>query len=81
MIQAITALFQAATAFLRVWPLWKLHQLQTRYEDLEDEIIRLGDVGDPAGKLRIELLHQRKQRLAQSIRTLRSAVSDPDRGA
>lgn len=81
MIHALTALFQAATAFLRVWPLWKLHQLQTRYEELEDEIIDLGNRGDAAGKLRIELLHRRKQRLAESIRALRSANGHPDQGS
>ena len=81
MIKALTELFRAATAFLRVWPLWKIHQMEKRYEELEDEIMRLGNVGDAASKLRIGLLHNRRQRLAESISTLRSADSDPDRGS
>lgn len=80
MIAALTALFQAATAWLKVWPLWKIQTLESKLDALEDEILRLGDRGDPADKLRIELLAKRKARLTESIRSLRSAIGDSDQG-
>ena len=80
MLAALTALFKAATAYLKVWPLLKIHSIENEIQGIDYEILTLGDTGTPAAKLRIELLAKNRQRKAESIRSLRSTIGDPDQG-
>lgn len=73
---ALKAFFQAATVFLRAWPLFQLANLQKQIHEIEDEIFDLGLDGSPSAKLRIEQLAKRKSGIAEQIRALRSTNGD-----
>lgn len=81
MIAAITALFRAAAAFLKVWPLLKIHSLDNEIQAMDNEMLVLADRGDAASKLQLELLAKHRERKAESIRYLRSIIGNSDQGA
>ena len=70
----ITAFLQSVTEFLR-WRVAEISNAQRNEIDLlDDEIIRLAAIGDPASKLRITTLLARRERKL----SLRSGDSDPN---
>ena len=70
------AFLEAATAFLRAWPLFASAKLYKQLDKIDDEIFNLGLGGSPYDKLRIEQLGKRRLRIAEQIRALRPADSD-----
>lgn len=78
MINAVTSFFTAASSLLRMLPIWWQHQIANEIDNIEDEIVRLADSGDPSDKLRIEHLYKRKKRATESLGALRSANDNAD---
>jgi hypothetical protein len=74
----LKAFFQAATAFLKAWPLFQLSKLHKQIHEIEDEIFDLGLDGSPFAKLRIEQLAKRKSGIVEQIRVIRPTNGDPD---
>lgn len=77
-MSAIGAFFQAATAFLKVWPLFYLSKLENQIDEIDREIYMLGFVGSTSSGLRIDKLGEKKQRIVESVRAIRSAIRHPD---
>tara|TARA_R110000803_G_scaffold19510_4_gene50986 strand:+ start:1316 stop:1549 length:234 start_codon:yes stop_codon:yes gene_type:complete len=77
-VGTLKAFFQAATAFLRAWPLFQLSKLHKQIHEIDDEIFSLGLDGSPFSKLRIEQLHKRKRGIVEQIRVIRPTNGDLD---
>ena len=74
-MRAVAAALSAVAAFLRfVYPAKQIRALQKEIEEYEDEIYRLGNLGDGNSKLRMEVVAERKQRADQLLESLRSAL-------
>lgn len=69
----LRALIAALHAFAVVYPVAVRRKISREIEEYEDEIFRLGDAGDPASKLQIERLAERKRRAVELLGSLRSA--------
>lgn len=67
----IRALAAALNVFAAVYPIHVRRQISRDIEEYEDEIFRLGDAGDPASKLQIERLAERKRRATKLLGSLR----------
>jgi hypothetical protein len=79
LLKAAAAALSALAAFLRfVYPTAQVRSIYREVEKYEDEIFRLGDIGDPSSKLRIDLLQKRRERALEQIRDLRSAYNHAD---
>lgn len=74
----IKALLGAVTAFLKVWPLLKLAGLEKEYEEITWEIGKLALDATPANQLRINWLKQKRERISEFIRAVRSAIDYPN---
>lgn len=80
-LSAVTSALSAVAAYYKfVYPMREMRSLQKEIYDYEDEIYLLGDRGNPADKLRIEVIAKRKRDAAEQLRTLRSAYPDSDKG-
>ncbi len=75
-----SALSALASYYKTVFPVREMRSLQKEIYDYEDEIYRLGDRGNPADKLRIEVIATRKRDAAEQLSTLRSAYRNSDQG-
>ena len=80
LVAALPPLAEAATAFLRVYPLRQLMQLENKLDDLEDEIFSFSLSVDPDGTdfLRLETLQKRKLRIVEQISFIRSTIHKAD---
>ena len=73
-----SALSALASYYQTVFPIKEMRSIQKEIYDYEDEIHLLGDRGNPADKLRIEVISKRKRDAAEQLSTLRSSYGDAD---
>lgn len=66
----LNAFLAAITAAAQAYAAWVRWQRETEIDRIEDEISKLASIGDPASKLRMELLAKRKQRKIEQISSL-----------
>ena len=80
LVAALPPLAEAATAFLRFYPLRQLMQLENELDEIEDEIFSVGlsVVPDGADFLRLETLQKRKRRVIEQISFIRSTIHKAD---
>lgn len=81
LFRALLALIHASATFLSViYPAMQRRAVCREIEAYEDEIYRLGIIGDSASKLRIETISRRRERATAELVALRSAANFPDTG-
>lgn len=79
LLRAASAALAAVAAYLRfVYPVKQIREIQKDIEAYEDEIFRLGNIGDGDSKLRLEVVSKRKQRADQLLESLRSSIDHID---
>ena len=81
LLSAVIAALKALTAYCtHVYPTKVQRELTRDIYESEQEIYRLGLVGDAAAKLRIEQIHKSKRRSIELLGALRPADSDTTTG-
>jgi hypothetical protein len=80
LVATLPELVEAATAFLRFYPLRQLAQLENKLDDIEDEIrdIAVSDKPNSPDLLRLGTLAKRKGRVLDQIRFIRSTIHKAD---
>ena len=80
LVAALPAHAEAATTFLRFYPLRQLAQLENKLDEIEDEIRDIAVSNEPNSTdlLRLGTLAKRKERVLEQISFIRSSIHKAD---
>ena len=70
LLGALTAFFQAAAMFIKLWQFWQHRALLNDITQIDHEIYRLSNTVTPSALMQIESLRQQREQL----RTLQSSM-------
>ena len=76
LLGALTAFFQAASMFLKLWQFWQHRALLNDITQIDHEIYRLSNTVTPSALMQIESLRQQREQL----RTLQSSMRNVAEG-